>query len=54
MVTLNRNGQLCRLITKYGSTYCIGMGMVPSIIDVWGGYDRRFCSSSPSSSSSSS
>jgi hypothetical protein len=26
------------------------MGMVPSIIDVWG-YDREFCSSSSSSSS---
>ena len=25
----------------------IGMGMVPRIIDVWG-YDREFCSSSPS------
>ena len=31
---------------------CIGIGMVPSIIDVWG-YDREFCSSSSSSSSSS-
>ena len=37
-------------ITKYGSTYYIGMGIVPSIIDV-GGYDREFCSSSPSPSS---
>ena len=27
----------------------IGIGMVPSIIDVWG-YDREFCSSSSSSS----
>ena len=35
-------------ITKYDSTYYIGMGMVPSIIDVWG-YDREFCSSSSSS-----
>ena len=29
----------------------IGMGMVPSIIDVWG-YDREFCSSSSPSSDS--
>ena len=34
-------------ISKYWSTYYnIEMGMVPSIIDVWG-YDREFCSSSP-------
>ena len=32
-------------ISKDGSPYYIGMGMVPSIIDVWG-YDREFCSSS--------
>ena len=32
--------------TEYGSTQYIGIGMVPSIIDVWG-YDREFCSSSP-------
>ena len=30
----------------------IGIDMVPSIIDVWG-YDREFCSSSPSPSPSS-
>ena len=41
-----------RRMTKYGSRYLynIGIGMVPSIIDVWG-YDREFCSSSSSSSS---
>ena len=33
------------LISKDGSPYYIGIGMVPSIIDVWG-YDREFCSSS--------
>ena len=38
-------------ISKDGSPYYIGIGMVPSIIDVWG-YDREFCSSSSSSSSS--
>ena len=32
-------------ISKDGSPYYIGMGMVPSIIGVWG-YDREFCSSS--------
>ena len=37
-------------ISKDGSPYYIGIGMVPSIIDVWG-YDREFCSSSSSSSS---
>ena len=31
--------------------YYLGMGLVPSIIDVWG-YDGEFCSSSPSSFSS--
>ena len=40
-------------ISKDGSPYYIGIGMVPSIIDVWG-YDREFCSSSSSSSSPSS
>ena len=40
-------------ISKDGSPYYIGIGMVPSIIDVWG-YDREFCSSSSSSSPSSS
>ena len=35
------------MITKYGSTWYTGIGMVPSIIDVWG-YDREFCSSSSS------
>ena len=37
-------------ISKDGSPYYIGMGMVPSIIDVWG-YDREFCSSSSPSPS---
>ena len=44
---------LSRHISKDGSPYYIGIGMVPSIIDVWG-YDREFCSSSSSSSSPSS
>ena len=44
---------LLRFISKDGSPYYIGIGMVPSIIDVWG-YDREFCSSSSSPSSSSS
>ena len=35
------------LFTKYGSR----IGMVPSIIDVWG-YDREFCSSSSSNTQS--
>ena len=39
-------------ISKDGSPYYIGIGMVASIIDVWG-YDREFCSSSSSPSSSS-
>ena len=41
--------RLCLSISKDGSPYYIGIGMVPSIIDVWG-YDREFCSSSSSSS----
>ena len=48
---ISHNEQLC--ISKDGSPYYIGIGMVPSIIDVWG-YDREFCSSSSSSSPSSS
>ena len=37
-------------ISKDGSPYYIGIGMVPSIIGVWG-YDREFCSSSSPPSS---
>ena len=39
-------------VSHFLSMIALSMGMVPSIIDVWG-YDRQFCSSSSSSSSTS-
>ena len=50
---MEKNKNFPMKISKDGSPYYIGIGMVPSIIDVWG-YDREFCSSSSSSSSPSS
>ena len=50
LVCLEKRMAEASAISKDGSPYYIGIGMVPSIIGVWG-YDREFCSSSPPSSS---